>query len=186
MGAPGPIARRARPPVGLRWDSAAWASQQGDTVLSWLPNGPDALRVWFGLNYLGAVYVPINLAYRGGILEHVVDNADARLIVAHAQLLPRLAADPARAGSAPRWSSAATGRRRSTGSRSTTRPRSLPTDADLPPLARQIAPWDTQSIIYTSGTTGPSKGVLSSYLQLYSMAGSMSLFVRRRQTTAAW
>ena len=48
--------------------------EQGDTVLSWLPNGPDALRVWFGLNYLGAVYVPINLAYRGGILEHVVDN----------------------------------------------------------------------------------------------------------------
>jgi non-ribosomal peptide synthetase component E (peptide arylation enzyme) len=27
--------------------------QHGDTVLSWLPNGPDALRVWFGLNYLG-------------------------------------------------------------------------------------------------------------------------------------
>jgi acyl-CoA synthetase (AMP-forming)/AMP-acid ligase II len=47
---------------------------QGDTVLSWLPNGPDALRVWFGLNYLGAVYVPVNLAYRGGILEHVVDR----------------------------------------------------------------------------------------------------------------
>ena len=28
-------------------------------------------------------------------------------------------------------------------------------------------PWDTQSIIYTSGTTGPSKGVMSSYLHLY-------------------
>ena len=26
-----------------------------------------------------------------------------------------------------------------------------------------------QTIIYTSGTTGPSKGVMSSYLQLYSM-----------------
>ena len=24
---------------------------QGDKVLSWLPNGPDAIRVWFGLNY---------------------------------------------------------------------------------------------------------------------------------------
>ena len=69
-------ARRAA--VGFRRLGVA----QGDTVLSWLPNGPDALRVWFGLNYLGAVYVPINLAYRGGILEHVVDNSDARLIVA--------------------------------------------------------------------------------------------------------
>ena len=48
-------------------------------------------------------------------------------------------------------------------------------DADLPPLAREIAPWDTQSIIYTSGTTGPSKAWMSSYLQLYSM-GAESLF----------
>ena len=37
--------------------------RQGDRVLVWLPNSADNLRVWFGLNYLGAVYVPINLAY---------------------------------------------------------------------------------------------------------------------------
>ena len=29
---------------------------RGEHVLSWLPNGPDATRIWFGLNYLGAVY----------------------------------------------------------------------------------------------------------------------------------
>ena len=44
---------------------------------------------------------------------------------------------------------------------------------DMPPaLERDIAPWDLQSIIFTSGTTGPSKGVLSSYIHLYSMAVS--------------
>ena len=32
-----------------------------------------------------------------------------------------------------------------------------------------VDPWDTQYIIFTSGTTGPSKAVLSSYLQGYSM-----------------
>ena len=79
------IARRTA--IGL----AALGVAQGDKVLSWLPNGPDAIRVWFGLNYLGAVYVPINLAYRGGLLAHVVANSDARLIVAHADLLGRLA-----------------------------------------------------------------------------------------------
>jgi carnitine-CoA ligase len=42
--------------------------------------------------------------------------------------------------------------------------------ADLMPLGREIAPWDMQSIIYTSGTTGPSKGVMSSYLHLCTMA----------------
>ena len=79
------IARRTA--IGL----AALGVTQGDKVLSWLPNGPDAIRIWFGLNYLGAVYVPINLAYRGGLLAHVVANSDAKLIVAHADLVGRLA-----------------------------------------------------------------------------------------------
>lgn len=140
---------------------------QGDTVLSWLPNGPDALRVWFGLNYLGAIYVPVNLAYRGGILEHVVDNADARLIVSHAQLLPRLAsirraklADAVVIGGAAEAVEGLSLHEAGALTRE---------DGALPSLAREVAPWDTQSIIYTSGTTGPSKGVMSSYLQLYSM-----------------
>ena len=148
------VARRAA--VGFRRLGVA----QGDTVLSWLPNGPDALRVWFGLNYLGAVYVPINLAYRGGILEHVVDNADARLIVAHAQLLPRL--EPirrARLGAAVVVGGGTVGTIDGLTLHDETA--LTPADADLPPLAREIAPWDTQSIIYTSGTTGPSKGVMS-------------------------
>lgn len=148
---------------------------RGDHVISWLPNGKDALRVWFGLNYLGAVYVPINLAYRGRLLEHVVRNSDAKLIVIHADLLPRLAEinrglleqAVVLAGDA-----------------------SVPTDyceniqihpvealnsddANLPTLDQLVAPWNTQSIIYTSGTTGPSKGVLSSYMHLYSMSTSM-------------
>ncbi|HCS18384.1 MAG TPA: ATP-dependent acyl-CoA ligase, partial [Erythrobacter sp.] len=41
-------------------------------------------------------------------------------------------------------------------------------------LARPIEPWDIQSIIYTSGTTGPSKGVLSSYLHMFTNAGPES------------
>ncbi|MDP0941182.1 AMP-binding protein, partial [Klebsiella quasipneumoniae] len=36
-------------------------------------------------------------------------------------------------------------------------------------LARAIQPWDTQAIMYTSGTTGNAKGVISSYVQLYTM-----------------
>ena len=152
--------------------------RQGDHVLSWLPNGRDALRVWFGLNYIGAVYVPINLAYRGRLLEHVIANSDARLMVAHGDLVARLAdIDCAllervvAIGGSPEPVSA------------------IPIlaadaldgdpDAVLPP-ERPIQPWDTQSIIYTSGTTGPSKGVLSSYLHLYSMAGEAFYFLTER------
>jgi crotonobetaine/carnitine-CoA ligase len=146
---------------------AALGVRQGDNVLSWLPNGPDAIRTWFGLNYLGAVYVPINLAYRGGVLAHVVANSDARLIVAHADLVGRLAEIDRAAltaavvlnGEAPSIP----------GLMMHARDALAPAGGELPPLVREIAPWDMQSIIYTSGTTGPSKGVMSSYLQLYTM-----------------
>ena len=29
---------------------------QDDRVLLWMANGPDALRLWFAINYIGAVY----------------------------------------------------------------------------------------------------------------------------------
>jgi crotonobetaine/carnitine-CoA ligase len=139
--------------------------KQDDFVLSWLPNGPHALAVWFALNYIGAVYVPVNVSYRGRLLAHVIQNSGARLMVADARLAERLAeVDTAIldtlvtvSGSPPpalkgirclteEALSAATGE---------------PSDP-----ARAIMPWDTHAIIYTSGTTGPSKGVLSSYRHL--------------------
>ncbi len=146
---------------------AALGVQQGDHVLSWLPNGPDAIRIWFGLNYLGAVYVPINLAYRGGLLAHVVANSDAKLIVAHADLVGRLAEiDRAALTTAVVLNGVAPA---IPGLAMHARDTLEPADGELPPLMREIAPWDMQSIIYTSGTTGPSKGVMSSYLQLFTM-----------------
>jgi hypothetical protein len=63
---------------------------QGDHVLVWLPNGREHLRVFFALNYLGAVFVPINTAYKGALLAHVIENSDARLAVVHADLAARL------------------------------------------------------------------------------------------------
>ena len=42
-------------------------------------------------NYLGAVHVPLNTGYRGGLLQHAIALSDAKLMVTHASLLPRLA-----------------------------------------------------------------------------------------------
>jgi crotonobetaine/carnitine-CoA ligase len=140
--------------------------RQGHRVLSWLPNGADALRVWFGANWLGASYVPINTAYRGGLLEHVIANSGAELLVCHSSLAPRLEGVAlARLTTAVIADEPAPG--------AITRLRSLgggvlceAIDDRLLMLPRPIEPWDEQSIIYTSGTTGPSKGVLSSYCHL--------------------
>jgi crotonobetaine/carnitine-CoA ligase len=142
---------------------------QGDHVLVWLPNGREHLRVYFAINYLGAVFVPINTAYKGALLAHVIDNSDASLAVVHSDLVPRLAEVPI-----ARLHTAVVVGARVPCPRLETRYYAdvlLPERGTLEPLGRVIEPWDPQSIIYTSGTTGPSKGVLSSYLHLFTNAG---------------
>ena len=57
------------------------------------PGCPPAARwcsTWFAANYLGAVFVPLNTAYRGEVLAHVVNAAEASIMVAHHALVPRL------------------------------------------------------------------------------------------------
>jgi crotonobetaine/carnitine-CoA ligase len=146
--------------------------RQGDRVVVWMPNSLDCLRIWFGINWLGATYIPINTAYKGRLLEHVLENAEAQVIVAHHELAGRLTevdtgklrkvvifgAEPIPVKDLEIYPASA-----------------LDGDkGDLPELPPNIEPWDMQSIIYTSGTTGPSKGVMSSYAHLYAMAGPQS------------
>jgi len=140
--------------------------KQGDTVLVWMPNGPDILRVWYAINYIGAAYVPINTAYRGRLLEHVVENSDAKLAVVHAGLVERLN----EVGTAKLEQIVVTNGDVKPVKLLRMHPGSVLSqgDGEVLPLDREINPWDLQCIVYTSGTTGPSKGVMNSYLQLYS------------------
>src|SRR5436305_5055328 len=62
----------------------------GDYISSWMPTGPDVLRTWFGANAAGAVYAPLNLAARGSYLEHTLNLAESRVLVAHRELVDRL------------------------------------------------------------------------------------------------
>ena len=152
---------------------AALGVKQDDHVVSWLPNGQDALRTWYAINYLGAVYVPINTAYRGGLLAHVIENSDAELIVAHRDLAPRLEDVPtARLKTLVRVAGDASP---CAGLTAHGADALAPRDAEPPELARPLQPWDVQSIIYTSGTTGPSKGVLSSYAHLTATGEALPL-----------
>ena len=65
------LARRAA--AGLR----RLGVRPGDKVLVWLPNGPDAVRAWFGINLVGACFAPLNIAYRGRLLEHAIEQSGA-------------------------------------------------------------------------------------------------------------
>jgi crotonobetaine/carnitine-CoA ligase len=143
--------------------------KRGDRVVCWLPNGPEMLLQWFACNYLGAIHVPLNVAYRGRLLEHAISVAQARVGVVHASLADRLVGIDCGAleqlvvvGDGP-WptelAAIAWG--------GLPQPLEAANDAIFGP---PVEPWDTMSIVFTSGTTGPSKGVLVPYFHQFCMA----------------
>ena len=139
-----------------------------EVVLSWQPNGPQAVLTFFALNLLGAIYAPINVAYRGGLLQHVISNSGARLMIAHGALLERLT--EIEAGALQMVAVIGDERPRLPGLTLMAREALDGEGERLVPPEPPVAPWDTQMVIYTSGTTGPSKGVLSSYRHSYTAA----------------
>jgi crotonobetaine/carnitine-CoA ligase len=148
--------------------------EEGESVSVWMPTRPELVQSWFGANAIGAVFAPLAVAARGTFLEHCLNLAAPRLLVAHGGLIERLVglAVPSLErivviGEAPDvdlpWplesfgdfvASAATNR---------------------PQLAVPIEPWDDFALIYTSGTTGPSKGVRLSYASHRSYADALVL-----------
>lgn len=143
--------------------------KQGDTVTVWLPNSVDMVRIWFAINWLGAVFVPINTAYRGHVLQHVVQNAASEVLVTCADLMPRL--HDIETPSLTTIVEFGDSREVPPGIRRVPAD-ALWSDDPCPNLDREVQPWDPQSIIFTSGTTGPSKGVVSPYAQLWESSGS--------------
>ena len=156
------------------------ASRKGDRVLAWLPTGRAMVLTWFAANYLGAVFVPLNTAYRGDVLNHVVNAATGRVMVAHYSLVPRLdglalshlrqviVRRRRRAGARVRISSCsarirAARRSRDAGRQRRNRPLGHPVDH------------------LHLGHDRAVKGVLSPYLQLHTTARSVYGYMRRRR-----
>jgi len=142
----------------------------GDRVAVWLPNGASMLRYIFAVSALGAVLVPVNIALVGSPLAHVLTKSAPRLLIAHAELLDRLAVVETSAlpdivtvdGNAVE--SVATGAGR------VVPETALTSDTLAKPHLYQ--PWDLMGIVFSSGTTGPSKGVQIPHAQVWSLGRS--------------
>ena len=134
----------------------------GDTVVSFLDNSIDAIIAWFAINKAGAITVPINTAYRGDFLRHLVTDADAAIVIAETDYAERLAqiagAIPGvnlilYRGAAPNMSDAPMA----------CRPLADHWGDSEAPIAIEIKPSDLACLIYTSGTTGLAKGCMISH-----------------------
>jgi crotonobetaine/carnitine-CoA ligase len=167
---------------GLR----AQGVQRGDRVLAMLPNGLEMMLVWWAVNRLGAILVPVNTAYKGYFLEHVVTDSGGRLLVAGAEFLEPLAASEERLGDLetvvvhdPGDAGPAAALRRL---------RTLPFGAlesrrDDPP-GEEVSHRDLCAIIYTSGTTGPSKGVMMPHAHAHYTAEGTAHLTRLTEADA--
>ena len=133
--------------------------RHGDHVAILLDNTLDFHRVWFGVNQLGAVDVPVNTAYRGDGLQYVLEHSEAAYLVVEDTLVERVREI---AGGLTHLRHLVV--RGAAGTPGGDLAVSALTDlltadaASAPePL---ILPSDTAAIMYTSGTTGPPKGVM--------------------------
>ncbi len=60
----------------------------GDRVALMLPNVPEFIYVFFGVQKLGAVAVPFNTMYKGGEVAHILKDSGARALVALSSFAP--------------------------------------------------------------------------------------------------
>jgi crotonobetaine/carnitine-CoA ligase len=143
----------------------------GDTLLVMLPNCVEFIELWWAAAKVGVVEVPVNTAYLGALLAHVINDSGADTIVLSTQFLDRVADLAGRLPAlkrvvlleptappptlAPGWLVAPLADLYRGG------PAALPP----PPSER-----DLMAVMYTSGTTGPSKGVMVTHAHAYHYA----------------
>jgi malonyl-CoA/methylmalonyl-CoA synthetase len=124
----------------------SWGIEKGDRVAVFCGNRPEFVTVYLALLRIGAVLVPINLAYRRREIAHMLADAAPRLLVVERDLVAVVAElDSAERASVERVVAV----------------EDLATEEVR---ARDALPRvdgdDLAMLLYTSGTTGTSKGAM--------------------------
>src|SRR3546814_17619596 len=65
--------------------------KQGDRVGTLLDTSVEAILIWFAANQIGAVYVPVNAAYKGEYLRHQFADAGVEVVFVEPDYADRLA-----------------------------------------------------------------------------------------------
>jgi len=136
----------------------------GEPVALMMPNSVAYVELYFGLAHRGAPVVLVNTAFRGYMLEYVLNDSGCRTLVVDAAYLPTVLASADQlstleqlvvvgdTSALPEW------RERFARLRLAT----------LDPAAPAVEParvshTDLHCVVYSSGTTGPSKGIMISH-----------------------
>jgi acyl-CoA synthetase (AMP-forming)/AMP-acid ligase II len=136
-----------------------------------LDNSLDAVHAWSGLSLGGMVEVPVNTAYKGTFLRHVLHDSGVEVVVVEDRYVEGLVAVaddlPALRTVVVRGDPAAV-------DATFARPFAVVPLGELetaPPMAPvRMSPAELMAYMCTSGTTGLSKGVLIPHAQAYTYA----------------
>ena len=136
--------------------------EAGQTVATVLNNNVDQLVAWVAANKLGAIWVPLNTAYRGDFLRHQLDDSFAKIVICEEEYLPHVVAI------ADELEHLELVLHRGQADETASSPvRVLPLDqhrgTDDTAFEITAKPGDLAFLMYTSGTTGPSKGCMISH-----------------------
>lgn len=135
----------------------------GEIVAMMMPNAPEFMYAWFGVLKCAAVTAPINTAFRGTGLAHLITLAEARILIIDAPYIPHLAQVSDRLDCLE----TVIVRGDATEAREVLPFRvvefeALMTEPAGNPTRPPIGPFDRAMVLFTSGTTGRSKGCVLS------------------------
>ena len=146
--------------------------EQGHTVLTMVPIRLESIYLWLGCCNIGSIEVPVNNAYKGNMLAHIVNDSKAEIMFVDEGFLDRILNQEVSLEYLIILVVLNSNEKRLDELRenSNLEIRSWDhfisdTNSKETILSESIEYRDAACLLYTSGTTGPSKGVIWTYAQ---------------------
>lgn len=162
---------------------------KGQTVATILDNSAEAITIWFAINKLGAISVPINTAYKGEYLKHHLGDSEATVVIAESDYAERVAqiADSLSAMKhlVVRGGAANSNDLKLNKTQALLSWQSILSN-DLSDPQVEVDPGDLAMLIYTGGTTGPSKGCMVPHNYVCNLARQVNRGTGRSPDTISW
>lgn len=131
---------------------------RGDTVALFCSNRFEFVEIWFAVQRLGAIVVPMNTSHRGLMLQRMLERAEVKAVFAEAEFESTVVEAIAPLQGVEAYVSIDSEPPADLTGPALHRLPELRSDAAAP--AVELPGTEPSAIMFTSGTTGPSKGVV--------------------------